>query len=105
MTLILYCLPVLLAGACVLVLDIYTDPTLLNRWGREIWPAHTIKAAVYLGFGLLTYLGLAGATEAAGYVADTVAGVDVPLRSGPTGMTAGILAELSLGAYEWRRRK
>jgi hypothetical protein len=105
MTLVLYWLPVLLTGACVLLLDIYTDPALLSRWGREILSAHATKAAVYLGFGVLTYLGFAGATEAVGYAADTVAGVDVPLRGGPTGMTAGILAELSLGAYEWRRRK
>jgi hypothetical protein len=67
--------------------------------------AHAIKAAVYFGFGLLTYLGLAGATETMGYVAGAVADADLPIRSGPIGMSAGILAELSLGAYEWRRRK
>lgn len=100
-SMVLHYLPVLLVGLLVLLLDIYTDPVLFKRWGREVLPAHVKKGVVYLGFGLLVYIGISGTVRSFdSFLVD----LGPPLASLASGTTGGIAAVLALGAYEWRRR-
>ncbi len=101
MTPVLWYLPVLLAGVCFLLLDIYTDNRLLERWAKQVRPAHVKKACVYLIAGVLAYWGLLGVASIPVHLAD----LHTARWQWPTSMGAGILAELAAFGYELRRRR